>query len=198
MFNSEAQISRSYDKQHLVPFGEYLPFQNFLEMIGLEQLTRIKGGFTAGSGPSLISLADIPSFRPLICYEAIFSGAINDGSHRPSWILNVTNDGWFGDTAGPHQHLHQARIRAVEEGLPLVRAANTGISAIIDPYGRILFQLELNKEGVIDGDLPVAAPPTIYSKIGVSIMFLFLLLGLLIPVFFVIRKEDILQNRSDP
>ncbi|MGI9569460.1 MAG: apolipoprotein N-acyltransferase, partial [Desulfobulbia bacterium] len=191
VFNSEAQISHIYDKQHLVPFGEYLPFQGLLELIGLEQLTRIRGGFTAGSGPSVISLADIPSFRPLICYEAIFSGAVNNGNHRPSWMLNVTNDGWFGDTAGPHQHLQQARIRAVEEGLPLVRAANTGISAIIDPYGRILFQLSLNNEGIIDSGLPVAASPTVYSRFGLPIMLLFLLFGLLIPVYFVSRKVKI-------
>ncbi len=189
VFNDKAEITQTYDKKHLVPFGEYLPFQNLLEFMGLEQLTRIRGGFTAGTGQTFINPGDAPEFRPLICYEAIFPGSINNSDHRPAWMLNVTNDGWFGESTGPHQHLHQARMRAVEEGLPLIRAANTGVSAIIDPYGRIRYQLSLSQEGLIDSRLPDAIPATIYSKFGVSILLFFVLSGFLFPVLIILKKE---------
>ena len=116
-----------------MPFGEYLPLQRQLEAIGLEQLTRLRGGFAVGIVPRpLLRVPGLPAAAPLICYEAIFPGEIVQGPERPSLMLNLTNDGWFGNTTGPRQHLHQARVRAVEEGLPLVRAANNGISAGID------------------------------------------------------------------
>jgi apolipoprotein N-acyltransferase len=103
---------------------------------------------------------------PLICYEAVFPNDITSRDDRPGWIVNLTNDGWFGISPGPYQHLQQTRLRAIEEGLPIVRAANTGISAIIDATGRITAQLALGSEGVLDGALPVALPPTIYAKLG--------------------------------
>jgi len=112
---------------------------------------------------------------PLICYEAIFPGRVTASDSRPGWIVNVTNDGWFGDSAGPYQHLQQVRIRAIEEGLPVVRAANTGISAVIDPYGRVLQQLALNRSGVIDSSLPSALEPTFFSKWGNNTFFLMIL-----------------------
>lgn len=156
-----------YDKVHLVPFGEYLPMQSFLESIGLEQLTRIRGGFDIGPKPRpLLGVPGLPAAAPLICYEAIFPGAAVQGTQRPGLLLNVTNDGWFGNTTGPHQHLHQARIRAVEEGLPLLRAANNGISAAIDGYGRVLARLDLDVRGTIDAELPAALPPTPYTRLG--------------------------------
>lgn len=159
-------IVDGYDKVRLVPFGEFLPFADFLEAIGLEPLTRVAGGFTAGEVPRTMLAGPAPRFVPLVCYEAIFPGAVVPPGERPGWILNVTNDGWFGDTPGPWQHLRQARVRAVEEGLPLVRAANTGISAVIDPYGRMQRRLDLGVRGVIDSALPRPLPATVYSVWG--------------------------------
>ncbi len=152
-----------YDKHHLVPFGEYLPFQSTLESFGIRQLTGVPGGFAAGPGPITLPLAGAPSFGPLICYEIIFPGAATEAGNRPGWLLNVTNDAWYGDTPGPRQHFHQARLRAVEEGLPLVRAANTGISAIVDANGVVLASLGVDRLGVVDGLLPEARFDTFYS-----------------------------------
>lgn len=159
-----------YDKAWLVPFGEFLPFQDLLETVGLRQLTNVVGGFSSGSGPKTLQTPDAPAFAPLVCYEAIFPGAFVSSDNRPGWILNVTNDAWFGDSPGPWQHLRQARLRAVEEGLPLVRAANTGVSAVIDPYGRFVKRLGLGVRGVIDSGLPAALPPTPYRLFGIWIL----------------------------
>ena len=156
----KGEVLDSYDKIHLVPFGEYLPFQDSMESLGLFQLTGVRGGFSAGTGSRLLSVPGAPPARPLICYEIIFPDEISSSTPRPGWLLNVTNDAWFGGSAGPYQHFHQARLRAIEQGLPVVRAANTGISAIIDPYGRVLGELGLKKEGVVDGVLPEALPNT--------------------------------------
>jgi apolipoprotein N-acyltransferase len=161
---SGGHILDSYDKVHLVPFGEYLPFQSIFDRLGLRQFVHIPGGFEAGAGPRLLVVPGLPSVVPLICYEAIFPSEIvprGASRERPGALLNVTNDGWFGETPGPYQHFAQARLRAIEEGLPLIRAANSGISAIVDPYGRILAKLPLGVEGVLDGGLPqsIAAPP---------------------------------------
>ena len=155
-----------YDKVHLVPFGEYLPFQNLLERIGLMQLTKIQGGFIPGDRRRALSVPRAPNFLPLICYEIIFPGEAVPRGERPGWLLNLTNDGWFGLSAGPYQHFQQARMRAIEEGLPLVRAANTGISAVIDPLGRVVASLPLATEGVLDSALPGALPPTTYARFG--------------------------------
>ena len=164
--SDKGEILGSYDKVHLVPFGEYLPFQDFMESLGFLQLTGIRGGFSAGTGSRLLSIPGAPPARPLICYEIIFPDEVADNSQRPRWFLNVTNDAWFGTSAGPYQHFHQAQLRAVEQGLPVVRAANTGISAIIDPYGRVLGELGLKQEGVVDGLLPEALPITKFVMWG--------------------------------
>jgi len=157
----------AYDKIHLVPFGEYLPAQAWLEAIGLEQLTRLRGGFDVGVRPRpLMSLPGLPPLLPLICYEAIFPHAIVQGDTRPAALVNVTNDGWFGNSTGPRQHMHQARVRAVEEGLPLIRAANNGVSALIDGRGRVLGRLDLNVKGSLDGVLPPPLDVTVYSRYG--------------------------------
>jgi apolipoprotein N-acyltransferase len=167
-----------YDKTHLVPFGEYLPFQATLESIGLEQLTRIRGGFDVGPTPRpLVRLAGLPAFAPLICYEAIFPGTVVQSAERPAALLNVTNDGWFGNTTGPRQHLHQARVRAVEEGLPVIRSANNGISAVIDAQGRIVASLDLDVAGVVDATLPARLPPPIYARLGDGVFAALLLLA---------------------
>jgi len=177
-FDSDARLIARYDKQHLVPFGEYLPFQSVLERIGLRQLTRLRGGFTAGSDERFISVPGTPPFTPLICYEGIFSGQAVTSAQRPRWLLVVTNDAWFGAGAGPRQHFHQARIRAVEEGLPLIRVSNNGISAVIGPTGLLQAHLSLNVRGTIDADLPGPLPPTIFARFG-NIPFWILLAGCL-------------------
>lgn len=172
-----------YDKIHLVPFGEYLPMQGTLEAIGLEQLSRLRGGFSAGPAPRpLMRLGGLPVLAPLVCYEAIFPGALVQGAVRPAMLVNVTNDGWFGNSTGPRQHFHQARVRAVEEGLPLLRVANNGISAVIDAHGRVLQALGLDVKGVIDGRVPgaLASPP--YARFGDLPFALLLALALVVVV----------------
>lgn len=164
--------TRIYDKIHLVPFGEYLPLQATLEWLGLEQLTRLRGGFTAGASPRPV----LDGIGPLICYEAIFPAAVVQGAERPRVFVNVTNDGWFGNTTGPRQHLHQARVRAVEEGIPLIRSANNGISAMIDADGRLLGQLGMDVKGVMDFQLPGARPAPPYARWGDAIFLLNLLI----------------------
>ncbi|MFY9627130.1 MAG: apolipoprotein N-acyltransferase [Methylocystis sp.] len=157
------KIIAAYDKKHLVPFGEYLPLENWLRPLGVSHL--VPGTWDVGVGPRRLTAPGLPLASPLVCYEAIFSGAVvESGPNRPQWLLNVTSDGWFGKTSGPYQHFAQARLRAIEEGLPLVRAANTGISAIVDPYGRVQEQLPLGVEGVIDGALPKPAPETFFTR----------------------------------
>jgi apolipoprotein N-acyltransferase len=153
-----------YDKVHLVPFGEYLPFQEFLERLGLMQLTKVKGGYIPGTERKPIPIPRAPAFLPLICYEIVFPGEAVPSGERPAWLVNLTNDGWFGQSSGPYQHLQQARVRAIEEGLPLVRAANTGVSAVIDPVGRLVRALPLGTEGVLDAALPQPVAPTPYVR----------------------------------
>ena len=163
---------QSTDKVHLVPFGEYLPFQAALEEMGLEQLTRIRGGFSAGTALTPLHVPGLPRAAPLVCYEAIFPGQVIPDGPRPGLMVNLTNDAWFGETPGPYQHFVQARLRAVEEGLPLVRAANTGISAIIDPVGRMVAGSELGTATLVDGWLPQAlktVPP--FASHGRIVLF---------------------------
>lgn len=166
VIDHDGSILSIYDKLHLVPFGEFLPFQGLMEKLGFVQLTKVQGGFIPGTRRKTIALPNAPRVLPLICYEAIFPGDIETRGDRPGWIVNLTNDGWFGISTGPHQHLQQARLRAIEEGLPLVRAANTGISVVTDPLGRIVAQLDLGVEGVLDSRLPSAIPPTPYARAG--------------------------------
>ncbi|MGF1627008.1 MAG: apolipoprotein N-acyltransferase [Alphaproteobacteria bacterium] len=169
-----AQVAASYDKFHLVPFGEYAPFGDLLSFAGIAG----GGGFTPGPGPQTLSLPSpanaptLPPFSPLICYEAIFPGQVvatpaGPDAPAPQWLLNLTNDAWYGDSPGPRQHLQIVRGRAIEEGLPLVRAANTGISAVFDGYGREVARLDLGLRGVVDSRLPVAlAGGTLYTTVG--------------------------------
>jgi apolipoprotein N-acyltransferase len=166
VIDHDGSILSVYDKLHLVPFGEYLPFQTWMEKLGFEQLTKVQGGFIPGTIRRTLEIPNAPRVLPLICYEAIFPGDAAPRGDRPGWIVNLTNDGWFGISTGPYQHLQQVRLRAIEEGLPVVRAANTGISAVIDPLGRLIAQLGLGLEGVLDAGLPSAIPPTIYARVG--------------------------------
>lgn len=165
VIDHDGTILSMYDKLHLVPFGEYLPFQSAMEKLGFVQITKVRGGFIPGDRRRTMAVPNAPRMLPLICYEAIFPGDIVPGDDRPGWIVNLTNDGWFGISTGPYQHLQQARLRAVEEGLPIVRSANTGISAVIDPFGRIVAQLGLGAEGVLDSALPKPTAPTLFSRV---------------------------------
>jgi apolipoprotein N-acyltransferase len=164
--DDQGRVIGSYDKIHLVPFGEYLPFQSFLERLGIMQLTGVRGGFAVGKGTLLLDVPGAPPARPLICYEIIFPDEVVETAARPSWFINITNDAWFGSSAGPYQHFHQAQVRAIEQGLPVARAANTGISAVIDAYGRILAEIGLGETGVIDADLPKVGRPTLFVQFG--------------------------------
>jgi apolipoprotein N-acyltransferase len=157
-------ILDSSDKVHLVPFGEYLPLSGPLTSLGLRQFVNAPGGFEAGVRRKMLRVPGLPPVSPLVCYEAIFPGEVRPAEGEPGVLLNVTNDAWFGTTPGPWQHFAQARLRTIEEGLPLVRAANSGISAVVDPFGRITAQLPLGVEGVIDADLPGTAPPTLFTR----------------------------------
>lgn len=166
VIDHDGSVLSVYDKTHLVPFGEYLPFQNWMEKLGFTQLTKVQGGYIPGAHRRAIDVPNAPRALPLICYEAIFPGKLAENDDRAGWIVNLTNDGWFGISTGPYQHLQQARLRAIEEGLPVVRAANTGISAVIDPAGRIVTKLGLGLEGVLDASLPSALAPTFYARFG--------------------------------
>jgi len=158
----------TYDKWKLVPFGEYMPKWIPIKIIP----DALGGGFTPGSGPETISITGLPPFGPQICYEDVFPGEMVDEAHRPAWLVNVTDDSWFGNSAGPRQHFADARLRAVEEGLPFARDANSGISAIIDPHGHVTASLPLGLQGVLVGPLPGALPPTLFSRLGMKIPLL--------------------------
>ena len=176
-----------YDKYRLVPFGEYVPLRGLVARLGIPALTTLTGGgFTAGPGPRVIDVPGVPPFLPLICYEAIFPQGLRVPGERPEWLLQVTNDAWFGEASGPYQHLAQARIRAIEQGLPLARAANTGISAMIDPYGRIVGALGLGVSGVVNTTLPSGISPTPYNVIGdlLGLIAIVTILGLTLVNFF--------------
>ncbi len=170
-----------YDKLHLVPFGEYLP--SVMEKLGFEQLTKMRGGFLAGDRRRLMEIPGMPPVLPLICYEAIFPSDSMTSGERPGLIVNLTNDAWFGISTGPYQHLQQTRMRAIEQGLPVVRAANSGISAVIDPLGRLIARLDLGTEGVVDARLPRANASTAYARYGDSFAVAFVLIGFLVPLF---------------
>lgn len=177
-----------FDKFHLVPFGEYMPLG------GIIPIRVVTGGmdFSAGPGPVTLSVAGLPGFSPLICYEVIFPGRVT-GAERPSWLVNITNDAWFGVSAGPFQHFAAARMRAVEEGLPLARAAQTGISAVVDARGRVTARLGLNATGVLDAALPGPLPPTFFARTGALLP---LLLALALAVFGLARKKAEPRNSN--
>ena len=173
-------ITAIYDKSHLVPFGEYTPMRGILP---LEKFVPFDSDIVAGRGPETIAIEKAPPAGPLVCYEAIFPGEVVEKKHRPEWMIHVTNDGWYGLSAGPHHHFAMAQTRAVEEGLPLARSANTGISGLVDPYGRIQKSLGLEETGVIDVSLPRAIPPTLFSKYGNVIPLVLAVLLILISLF---------------
>lgn len=181
LYLDEAGVIRAiYDKHRLVPFGEYMPFGETLARFGIQGMAASRGGgFSPGPGARLMELGGVGQALPLICYEAVFPDFIHSAPARPDFLMQITNDAWFGAFSGPYQHLAQARLRAVEQGLPMVRVANTGVSAMIDPYGRITAALPLNEAGWLDAALPLPLPPTIYARTG-DLPMLVLIPGLLL------------------
>lgn len=167
-------LTAGYDKHRLVPFGEYLPFDRYLAPLGVKQLIHVGDGFMPGPPPRPISPAGLPPLQPLICYESLFPGFTRDGAKasgvRPRWIINLSDDAWFGATSGPWQHLNLASYRAIEEGLPMIRATPTGVSAVIDAYGRIVPGKLIGEggAGAIDAELPAALPPTSFESYGTA------------------------------
>jgi len=177
-----------YDKVHLVPFGEYIPWH--------KQITPLagflgRGSFEAGASFTTLRVGALPPLSPIICFEAIFPGAVTGPGERPLWLLNVTNDAWFGTSSGPYQHLVSARLRAIEEGLPMIRAANTGVSAVVDAYGNVLASLDMDREGIIDHALPPARPVTPYGRWGDGML---LLVAMLFLVALVVRRPRATQR----
>lgn len=167
VIGSTGAVEAVYDKYHLVPFGEYIPLGDLAARFGISAFAAQEGnGYSAGPGPQVLDLGRLGHAQPLICYEAVFPQDIRRAPERPDWLLQVTNDAWFGEAAGPWQHLALARLRAIEFGLPLARAANTGVSAMIDAKGRITAELGMGQMGALDAALPAALPPTPYSRIG--------------------------------
>ncbi|MFV2034368.1 MAG: apolipoprotein N-acyltransferase, partial [Halocynthiibacter sp.] len=179
VIDGSGTLTDIYDKAHLVPFGEYIPGGDLVARLGIKSFAAREGfGFAPGPGPQLVDLGPLGTALPLICYEAIFPQDVNAAPERPSLLLQITNDGWFGEISGHYQHLAQARFRAVEQGLPMLRAANTGISAVIDGKGRVLGSLPLNEAGYLDGKVPPPLSPTLYSRTGDwPVLWLLLLLG---------------------
>jgi apolipoprotein N-acyltransferase len=176
-FDGAGEVVASYDKWRLVPGGEFLPFEWLLQPLGFRKVVTVPGSFEAGPGPATYDIPNAPPVSFSICYEAIFPDRLVDAGVRPRWLVNVTNDGWFGNSTGPYQHLAQARLRAIEQGLPMVRSANTGISAVIDPLGRYVVRLPLGQDGVIDWPLPLDLDTTPFSKHGAMIILGMLLAG---------------------
>ncbi|MGI8841665.1 MAG: apolipoprotein N-acyltransferase [Caulobacteraceae bacterium] len=173
-----------YDKYRLVPFGEFMPLDGLAARLGIKQLVHVGDGFAAGPRPRPLRLPGLPTVQPLICYEALYSGFTREGARlagqRAAWIVNISNDAWFGTASGPRQHLNMARYRAIEEGLPMVRATPTGISAFIDAFGRLVTGEALGEGafGVIDALLPPALEPTPFDRWGDGAFWLMLIVSL--------------------
>lgn len=165
--DADGEIAQVYDKHHLVPFGEYMPLPWLFSRLGIVALaTRVDAGYTPGPGAQTITVPGLGAALPLICYEAVFPHRLNAGNTRPDWLLHVTNDAWFGSWSGPYQHLAQARIRSIEQGLPMLRVANTGVSAAIDGAGRVIARTPLNEAGLLDVPLPAPLGETPYARTG--------------------------------
>lgn len=165
--NAEGEVDAIYDKHHLVPFGEYVPFGDLLAKVGIFGLADTTGGgYAAGPGPQVIDFGPLGKALPLICYEAVFPQDVGGYDTRPDFLLLITNDAWFGERSGPYQHLAQARLRSAEQGLPMIRSANSGVTAMIDAWGRVTHQLGLEKDGWLDAPLPPPRPKTVYARVG--------------------------------
>jgi apolipoprotein N-acyltransferase len=170
--NGQPKVETVYDKHHLVPFGEYMPLADQFSKIGVKGLINFDDGFTPGPAPSSMKIDALPAFSPQICYEIAYSGFTPEDEGRPDWILNISNDAWFGPTTGPYQHLDQARFRAIEEGLPVVRSVSSGIAGVVDPYGRMRMRLGRKADRAVDTVLPLPLPATPYNRHGLLILLI--------------------------
>ncbi len=184
VFDGAANVKGLYDKWRLVPGGEFLPFAWILEPLGFQRLVSLPGSFTAGTGPKSIMVPGAGLAGMVVCYEVIFPDRLIDGYNRPQWIINVTNDGWFGQSIGPYQHLAQARLRAIEQGLPLVRSANTGVSAVFDPLGRTVAVTRLTVPATLDSRLPLPLQETFYARFGDLVFAIFAFFSMLVAIHF--------------
>ena len=175
--DAEGRLAGTYDKHRLVPFGEYVPFRDILN---LSKITAGGTDFSPGERRQTLYLPGLPPVGPLICYEAIFPGKVLDSARRPNWLVNVTNDGWFGVSSGPYQHFAAAKLRAVEEGIPLVRVANTGISGVVDAYGRTMVSIPLGRKSVVDAALPASLEGvTPYGRYGDWVLLIAIVIAIL-------------------
>ena len=188
IINKQGEIENYYDKSHLVPFGEYIPLRRFLPA-WIKPITNTVANFEAGPGPRTLQIGTYPPFGVLICYEIIFPSEITNPNQRPEWLINLTNDAWYGDSSGPRQHLVSARLRAVEEGLSIIRVANSGISAGIDPLGRIIGQIPLNQPQILDIRLPSQlSTKSIYGQYGNFIPLLLITLNIILAIYLCLHK----------
>lgn len=188
MINKSGEIVANYNKSHLVPFGEYIPLRKYLPSY-IRPITNTIADFKSGNGPETISIANLPKLGAVICYEIIFPTAVVDKENRPEWLINFTNDGWYGDSAGPHQHLVATQMRAVEEGITIIRVANSGISAIISRTGGVINKIDLNTSGILDVALPQKLNiDTLYGKFGNYIPLILCFLNI-IAIFFLTKHK---------
>ncbi len=183
-----------YDKHRLVPFGEFMPAPRLFQILGVASLVQNGVPFTPGPRPAPVRIAGLPLVQPLICYESLFPSLPSHRGGRPAWIVNISDDAWFGRTTGPLQHLNLASYRAIEQGVPVVRSTPTGVSAIIDSYGRVRQSLGLGRAGTIDGQLPAALGPTLYSRLG-DLTFYVLLAVLLSPALILRLTRSVVSRR---
>ncbi|MEY4370846.1 MAG: hypothetical protein RIQ48_562, partial [Pseudomonadota bacterium] len=190
LLNHNAEVVSIYNKIKLVPFGEFIPFEKLLSELGLKKITFGYGSFASGNSRKEIEIFNNLSFLPLLCYEIIYSGDLKLNSIDFNFIINISEDGWFGNSIGPQQHLTQVIFRAVEQGVPIVRSTNTGISAFISPNGKIINSLELNKDGVIDAKLFFLKEKTLFSLLENYIFYFTILLG----IIFVITVRKLKRN----
>jgi len=198
LIDHQGQIQAAADKVHLVPFGEYMPFAALFHRLGIQGIAEMAGGYSVGSKRHTISLSDGTIILPLVCYEIIFPTGLDYEGSAPDMLVNISNDAWFGNTPGPWQHLLQAQLRAVEQGLPVLRATNNGISAVIDPYGRITAMLGYNKTDFIDTSIPAKIAPFWRGGVGTmqafalfTILFLATVALIFVPRIFLHNKQPI-------
>jgi len=192
-------VEAYYDKHHLVPFGEFVPQEDLLGRLGITKLVPMPGSFSAGPPPAPLQVPGAPPFQPLICYESLFPGLVSSSpGPRASWIVNISNDSWFGQTSGPWQLLNLASYRSIEEGLPMVRATPTGVSAVIDAYGRVCCapKLGLGANGVIDAVLPAPAPPSLYKTYGDAVFWALATFSMLFSLRYFVRAREYWMTRS--
>ena len=192
VLNSKLEIISLYNKTKLVPFGEFLPFENFFSQLGLKKITHGYNSFSPGNSRKIINLGNNfnkKNILPLICYEIIYPGEVKEKKQLPDLVVNISEDAWFGESIGPYQHFVKAIYRSVEEGLFIARSANKGVSAFIDPNGRVIKSLKTGEPGNIELNFPHFSHPTLFSNYGNKIFFLIFLLYIFLTL--ILRKFKI-------